>query len=146
MQEIGEVVLRHMNFEDYQGMKESMIQAYENWPGTYWREEQIERLLNIFPQGQIAVLIDGVVAGCAFSIIVNYEHFGDSHTYKEVTGNFTFSTHNPKGDILYGIDVFISPQFRGLRLGRRLYDARKELCEKLNLKAIVFGGRIPNLS
>jgi predicted amidohydrolase len=31
-----------------------------------------------------------------------------------------------------------------MRLGRRLYDARKELCEKLNLKAIVFGGRIPN--
>ncbi len=144
MQEIGEVVLRHLNFEDYQGMKESMIKAYENWPGTYWREEQIEKLLNIFPQGQIAVLIDGVVAGCAFSIIVNYEHFGDSHTYKEVTGNFTFSTHNPKGDILYGIDVFISPQYRGLRLGRRLYDARKELCEKLNLKAIIFGGRIPN--
>jgi predicted amidohydrolase len=31
-----------------------------------------------------------------------------------------------------------------MRLGRRLYDARKELCEKLNLKAIIFGGRIPN--
>lgn len=30
-----------------------------------------------------------------------------------------------------------------MRLGRRLYDARKELCENLNLKAIVFGGRIP---
>jgi hypothetical protein len=25
-----------------------------------------------------------------------------------------------------------------------LYDARKELCEQLNLKAIVFAGRIPN--
>lgn len=31
-----------------------------------------------------------------------------------------------------------------MRLGRRLYDARKELCEQLNLKAIVFAGRIPN--
>ena len=35
--------------------------------------------------------------------------------------------------MLYGIDVFIVPEFRGLRLGRRLYDARKELCENLNL-------------
>ncbi|WP_417858895.1 carbon-nitrogen hydrolase family protein, partial [Xanthomarina gelatinilytica] len=32
----------------------------------------------------------------------------------------------------------------GLRLGRRLYDYRKELCEKLNLRGIAFGGRIPN--
>ncbi|MDV7398882.1 hypothetical protein RZS08_46170, partial [Arthrospira platensis SPKY1] len=31
-----------------------------------------------------------------------------------------------------------------LRLGRRLYDARKELCESLNLRAIIAGGRIPN--
>ncbi len=31
-----------------------------------------------------------------------------------------------------------------MRLARRLYDARKELCERLNLKSIVFGGRIPN--
>jgi predicted amidohydrolase len=40
--------------------------------------------------------------------------------------------------------VFVKPNFRGLRLGRRLYDYRKELCEKLNLKGIAFGGRIPN--
>ncbi|MFN2332854.1 MAG: nitrilase-related carbon-nitrogen hydrolase, partial [Wenzhouxiangellaceae bacterium] len=32
---------------------------------------------------------------------------------------------------------------RDWRLGRRLYDARKELCERLNLRGIVVGGRIP---
>jgi predicted amidohydrolase len=31
-----------------------------------------------------------------------------------------------------------------MRLGRRLYEARKELCQNLNLKAIIAGGRIPN--
>lgn len=30
-----------------------------------------------------------------------------------------------------------------MRLGRRLYEARKEMCRNLNLKAIVAGGRIP---
>jgi predicted amidohydrolase len=56
----------------------------------------------------------------------------------------TFNTHNPKGNILYGIEVFIHPQYRGLRLARRMYEYRKEICETLNLKAIMFGGRIPN--
>ena len=41
------------------------------------------------------------------------------HTYAKVTGNETFNTHNPQGNILYGIEVFIHPDYRGLRLGRR---------------------------
>ncbi len=45
--------------------------------------------------------------------------------------------------MLYGIDVFVHPEYRGLRLARRLYDVRKELCERYNLRAMVVGGRIP---
>ena len=39
---------------------------------------------------------------------------------------------------------YSSTRARGLRLARRMYEYRKELCETLNLKAIMFGGRIPN--
>ncbi|GAB5466353.1 MAG: bifunctional GNAT family N-acetyltransferase/carbon-nitrogen hydrolase family protein [Candidatus Kapaibacteriales bacterium] len=92
------------------------------------------------------VIADGKVVGSALSLIVDYSKFSKPHTYQLVIGGKNFSSHNDKGDALYGIDIFISPQYRGLRLGRRLYDARKELCERLNLKAILFGGRIPNYS
>lgn len=143
MDEIKKVELRTLNHQDYQELKESMIEAYRNWPDSHWRENQINSLLEIFPQGQIAVVVDEKVVGCALSVIVKYELFGDEHTYKQITGNYTFKTHNNNGNVLYGIDVFIRPEYRGLRLGRRLYDARKELCENLNLKAIIFGGRIP---
>ncbi|MDG5799866.1 bifunctional GNAT family N-acetyltransferase/carbon-nitrogen hydrolase family protein [Marinilabiliaceae bacterium ANBcel2] len=141
--DIKNVELRNLEIEDYQELKSAMLKAYNNWQESYWREHEIQTLLNIFPMGQIAVLVDGIIVGCALSIIVKYELFSDEHSYDEITGNSTFSTHNPKGDVLYGIDMFIHPEYRGLRLGRRLYDARKELCEQLNLKAIVFGGRMP---
>jgi GNAT superfamily N-acetyltransferase len=88
--------------------------------------------------------VDGKLAAAALSIIVQYELFGDQHTYNEITGNETFNTHSNNGNVLYGIEVFVDPEFRALRLGRRLYDARKELCEILNLKSIIIGGRIPN--
>lgn len=143
MEEFEKIEMRHLTLNDYQGLKSSMIAAYENWQGSYWKKENIEKLLKIFPEGQIAIWVGDRIVGCALSIIVKYNHFGDSHTFSQITGNYTFSTHSSTGDILYGIEVFIQPDFRGLRLGRRLYDARKELCEKLNLKAIVFGGRIP---
>lgn len=143
MQEIESVEIRYLKISDYQELKSSMLEAYANWPGAYWKESHLQKLLDVFPEGQIAVVVNGVVVGSALSLILKYDLYGDEHSYKEITGNYTFNTHTPKGDVLYGIDVFIKPEFRGLRLARRLYDARKDLCEKLNLKAIVFGGRIP---
>src|SRR3546814_19831872 len=32
---------------------------------------------------------------------------------------------------------------RGLRIGKRLYEARRALAERLELRGIVFGGRMP---
>lgn len=141
---VKHVELGNLSIEDYQELLEAMKAAYPNWQGNYWSLKSLEKLIKQFPEGQIVARADGKVVGCALSIIVNYGKHGDVHNYKQITGNYTFTTHNSKGDVLYGIEVFIHPKYRGLRLGRRLYDARKELCETLNLKAIVFGGRIPN--
>ena len=144
MKEIENIELTFLSLDDYQELKEAMIESYANLSNAYWSEKHIKSLIDRFPEGQVVIKINDDIAGCALSIIVDYGKFDGQHTYKEVTGNYTFKTHTADGDILYGIDVFIKPEFRGLRLGRRLYDYRKELCERLNLKGIVFGGRIPN--
>ncbi len=138
------IELRTLTKDDYIGLKASMVEAYSDWEGaSFWSEVNISKLLEIFPEGQICIVVNDAIAGCALSLIVDYSKFGDKHTYAEITGNYTFSTHDPKGDVLYGIDFFVHPDFRGMRIGRRLYDARKEICERLNLRAIIAGGRIP---
>ncbi|MNK71503.1 (R)-stereoselective amidase [compost metagenome] len=141
---IKKVELRNLEIEDYKQLKKSMIESYPEMADSYWGSEDIERLLSIFPEGQLVILVDGKVVGSALSLIVDEKMVEKRHNYQQISGDYTFSTHNPNAEILYGIDVFIHPNYRGLRLGRRLYDARKELCEQLNLKAIVFAGRIPN--
>ncbi len=128
-------------FEDFAG---AMQAAYPEWSGGLWRKETIAKLIEIFPAGQLGIFVDGTLAGCALSIIVDIDTIGLDHNYRAVTGNYTFNTHDPKGNVLYGIEVFIHPGHRGIRLGRRLYEARKELCERLDLRSVMFGGRIPN--
>ncbi len=144
MKEIDNIQLEFLKSGDYSALKEAMVESYSGMPQAFWKEKHIQKLVQIFPEGQVAIKVNQEFAGCALSIIVDEAEFESMHTYKEITGDYTFSTHTPDGDILYGIDIFIRPKFRGLRLGRRLYDYRKELCERLNLKGIVFGGRIPN--
>ena len=136
------LIIRTLEYSDYNDVQEIMELVYSYAGGSYTKRE-FHSQLDKFSDGQICIEDNGKVVACAFSLIVNYNKFGDNHTYAEITGNYTYNTHDDEGDTLYGTDVFVHPEHQGMRLGRRLYDARKEICERLNLRAIIAGGRIP---
>jgi predicted amidohydrolase/GNAT superfamily N-acetyltransferase len=79
----------------------------------------------------------------ALTIKVSYDRFSNPHRYEDLITENQVRSHNPDGDALYGLDVMVHPEYRGYRLGRRLYEARKELCRAENLRAILAGGRLP---
>ncbi|CDH46785.1 MAG: GNAT family N-acetyltransferase [Candidatus Competibacteraceae bacterium] len=134
--------LRNLRLSDYGDVQEIMELVYPNMDGA-WTREQFASQIARFPEGQICIEDNDKVVAAAISLIVEYSRYGDRHTYWQIIGDGYLTTHDPNGDTLYGVDVFVHPDYRDMRLGRRLYDARKELCEKLNLRAIVVGGRIP---
>ena len=139
------LVLRTLRRADFKEVKTIMDKVYSNMEGS-WAQDEYNALIRKFPEGQICIEDNGKIVAAALAIIVQYSKFGDKHNYAKITGNGKFDTHDADGDTLYGVDVFVDPEYRSLRLGRRLYDARKELCENLNLRAMVAGGRIPGYS
>ena len=134
--------VRSLRLADFDDIKRVMDKVYPELGGA-WPVHQYKMMLKAFPEGQIGIEDHGRVIAAAFSAVVDYDKFGKQHTYDELCGNSYLTTHDPNGDVLYGVDVFVDPDYRNLRLGRRLYEARKELCENLNLRAIIAGGRIP---
>lgn len=144
MKSIEKIDLEYLKASDYKELQTLMRKCYPQIQDPTWTKSQIKKLTNIFPEGQVVIKIDGVMVACALAIVIDYNKFDDHHKYLDITGNDTFNTHTSEGDTLYGLDMMVHPDYRGLRLGRRLYDYRKELCEELNLKSIVFGGRLPN--
>lgn len=136
------LTLRNTRPEDYQDIAQIMDAVYPNMGGA-WSRTAFESQVARFPEGQICIEDSGRVVGAAIGVIVDYDKYTDKHSYAEITANGTLSNHDPNGDTLYGVDMFVHPEYRGLRLGRRLYDARKELVENLNLRRMVVGGRIP---
>ena len=141
---IENIELKYLTVDDFEELKSATLESYGGVLDSFWKRDHIARLTTIFPNGQVVIKIDGKLAGCALSLVVDYDKIEDNHTYADIIEGDKFKNHDSEGDVLYGIDVFIKPEYRGLRLGRRLYDYRKEICEELNLKGIVFGGRMPN--
>ncbi len=136
------LLLRNTRLGDYADIQHIMDKVYSRLGGA-WTYDQFKAQIDRFPEGQICIEDNGKVIAAAIALIVDYDRFGDQHTYAAITGNGYLTPHTTEGDTLYGVDIFVHPDYRDLRLGRRLYDARKELCERLNLRRIVAGGRIP---
>ncbi|MCW8884462.1 MAG: hypothetical protein OQK12_04285, partial [Motiliproteus sp.] len=88
-----QILLRNLVAQDYLSLRASMEEAYDGTDTTPWRRQDIQRLVSLFPEGQLCIEIDGSVVATALAIIVDYSRLGDLHTFSEVTDNFRFSTH-----------------------------------------------------
>ena len=85
MQEvINKVELRNLKIEDYKELKNSMVEAYVGMEGSYWNESDISKLLNIFPEGQLVILVDDKVVGSALSLIINEDLVDENHNYAQI--------------------------------------------------------------
>lgn len=96
---IEKVSMRNLHMEDYDQLAKSFKRIYAD-SDVFWTKEQIKKLITIFPEGQVVIIVDDKIVGCALSIIVNYNMVKGDHTYAQVTGNETFNTHDPNGNIL----------------------------------------------
>jgi predicted amidohydrolase/predicted N-acetyltransferase YhbS len=104
---------------------------------------QISGQINNFPQGQFVALLEGAVVGYCASSRIDEAIALAPHDWATISGNGFGSRHDPTGDWLYGIEMAVDERHRGLRIGKRLYDARRALAERLELRGIVFAGRMP---
>ena len=91
----------------------------------------------------MCVEVEGKLAASSSSLILEYDPNLAWHNWKAIADGGYIRNHNNKGDTLYGIEIMVDPEFRGMKLSRRLYDARKELCRERNLCRMMIGGRIP---
>ena len=132
---------RALKEEDFERVTELQRLCF---PGmATWSREQFLSQLKHFAEGQLGVEVDGVLMASSSSLIIDYDLYSDWHDWKTVSDSGFIKNHDPSGDMLYGIEIMVHPETRGMKLSRRLYDARKQIVRERNLKGIVIGGRIP---
>lgn len=133
--------IRTATHDDAQGICSLCEKVYgAEW--CYTKKMVLSQITN-FPEGQFVAVFNSRIVGHAATFIIDEKTAVKPHTWKEITGGGYASRHDPDGDVLYGMEVCVDPDMRGMRIGQRLYNMRKKLCVSLALKGIVFGGRIP---
>ncbi|MBD8071063.1 bifunctional GNAT family N-acetyltransferase/carbon-nitrogen hydrolase family protein [Bacillus sp. PS06] len=136
------MIIRNIEFKDIEDIIKLQEKCFKGM--VPWEKEQLISHLEHFPEGQICAEFDGEIIGSCSSLIVNFDEYDDRHTWDDITDEGYITNHNPDGYNLYGIEVMVHPDYRGMKIGNRLYEARKDLARRLNLKSIIIGGRIPN--
>lgn len=112
-----------------------------------WEEGQLKSHLDVFEEGQFVVVRGTTIVGVASSLIVNLGRNPlRKHTYYGITDDGYFYNHDPQGDTLYGAEVYVDPEARRCGIGAMLYEARRELCRRFNLRRILCGGRMARYS
>ncbi len=141
----GLLVIRNCELSDIPEMIRVCTEVYPSFAaaGFMWTEEQLRNHQAVFPDGQILAEMEGRIVGATASLVVDmgpdpYRQ----HTYAGITDNGYFHNHDPRGDTLYGAEVYVLPSHEGKGIGAALYQARRELCQKLNLRRILGGGRL----
>lgn len=110
-----------------------------------WGESHLLSHLRVFPQGQFVAESGGRILGACASLIVQMGRDPlRNHTWAGITDSGFFTNHDPEGDTLYGADVYVHPEARGAGVGHDLYEARRTLARRLNLRRILAGGRLWN--
>ena len=82
----------------------------------------------------------------AASLIVLWDDYDMTSSWRDFTEHGTFRNHDPKGRTLYGAEVMVHPDEQGRGIGKKLYAARRELVRRMGLLRIRAGARLPATS
>ncbi len=135
------LTIRNLKKQDFEAVKALSRQFYHE---TSVSDDMLQGQLERFPEGQFVAIYDNKIVGHCASMLVREDNALAQHDWDEFTDEGTIKKHDPEGEWLYGLEIAVDPKMQGLRIGQRLYNRRKELCEEMGLKGIILVGRIPN--
>ena len=136
------IKLRSISIKDYDSIAALQLKCF---PGMKpWSKAQFENILIVFPKGQVCIVYEKKIIASSCSLIIDFTKYKETSSWNELTDNGNINNHTFDGDTLYGMEIMVDPDYRGMKLSRRLYDARKNLAKHYNLKRILIGGRLPN--
>ena len=68
-----QIDIRNLAISDYEELRDTMQKAYPAMSENIWSKKSIQKLIKLFPDGQICITVDERIAAVCLSLIVQYE-------------------------------------------------------------------------
>ena len=136
----NEFIIRNATPEDAIQMEYVQAQCYP----TLHQSEILTRdhfinHIKVFPEGQLVIEKEEKIIASASTFRCNFpEH--DSTFLEETDNLWITNVQKPQGDWMYGIDMGVLPEYRGLGLSTEMYIARNVICKQLQIKGQIIAG------
>jgi GNAT superfamily N-acetyltransferase len=99
--------------------------------------EAINHLSKRYPKGQIVCLLQGKIVGACLSRVVPYAIYSQAHTQRDCLDTFRFDQDTWFGDSLYGLGVFVDPEYQNLKLGKKLMGMQMQAAFQDNFSGVI---------
>ena len=138
------IIVRNTTGEDFTGIREMAQLIYPDV--TPWENEQLQKHLDIFPQGQYVAIekASGQIVGMCSGLIIDWDHYETDMDWASFTDGGMYTNHDPVwGGTLFAADIMVRPGLQGHGIGKRLYKhGRFGLARQIGLRRILAGSRL----
>lgn len=145
-----EITVRRTRAKDFDALVELCRKVYPYIPP--YGKEQLASQCRVFPEGQMAAVVREpksgeetsveTIVGMAASLILSWDEYEAEDTWRDFTDGGMFTNHDPHGRTLYGAEVMVDPDCQGQGVGSKIYEARRDLAVRLDLRRIRAGARL----
>jgi GNAT superfamily N-acetyltransferase len=112
-------------------------------PSDLYDADLLRDFCEVFPEGGFVALDSDKPVAMGLGVRVDFDLGNHQHGISEIVNEHGHGGHRPDGEWYYGTTITGLPAYRRHGIGRRLYELRKDLCRRLDLRGIVAGGVIP---
>ncbi len=114
------------------------------FPGELlWNDDHLRSHLETFSEGQFVALQANTVVASATSVRISEANWQAHRPWELTVGGHHLKSYDPTGSTLYGVDISVHPKYRGVGIGRALYQARFNLVRELKLIRFGTACRMP---
>jgi ribosomal protein S18 acetylase RimI-like enzyme len=139
---INELTFRTYEKKDYPALKKVMQLAFADMGSPYVLEQEMNMLSDLYPNGQIVAVSGDEIVGAVISRITDYNVFKQPHTVDYCSDTAVFIPEAKVGDAIYGMDVFVNPNTKHSRIGKKLVNELLQRVFEDNFRVFVGTSRV----